>query len=96
MLQGLHSTEEIEAPSSTHPSFLLLVKYSCGEWSIGSMQVSSRGRRKTRAGSWAKEIAYGGGKVCELLMELRLLTREDTAVETEGGKMGSCCELTGC
>lgn len=49
-----------------------------------------------RAGSWAKEIAYGGGKVCELLMELRLLTREDTAVETEGGKMGSCCELTGC
>lgn len=55
------------------------------------MQVSSRGRRKTRVGSWAKEIAYGGGKVCELLMELRLLTREDTAVETENGKDGKKC-----
>lgn len=50
------------------------------------MQVSSCGRRKTRAGSWAKGIAYGGGKVCEFLMELRLLTRGDTATETEGGK----------
>lgn len=59
------------------------------------MQGSSRGRRKTRAGSRAEGIAYGGGKVCELLMELRLLTRGDTVEETEGGKMGSCCELTG-
>lgn len=60
------------------------------------MQVSSRGRKKTRAGSWAKGIAYGGGKVCELLMAHRLLTRGDTATETKGGKMGSCRELTGC
>jgi hypothetical protein len=42
-----------------------------------------------------KGIAYGGGKVCELLMELWLLTRVDAATESEGGKMGSC-ELTGC
>lgn len=40
---------------------------------------------KENEGSWAKRIGYGGGKLCELWMELRLLTSGDTATETEAG-----------
>lgn len=49
---------------------------------------------KENEGSRAKGIAYGGGRVCDLWMELRLLTRGDTATDTEAGKMGTHCELT--
>lgn len=48
---------------------------------------------KEKEGSRAMGIAYGGGKVCELWMERRLLTSENTAPETNW-ENGIVFELT--
>lgn len=74
-----------------HPSSSLLVKYSRGHGVLGNGVLEACKNLPVGEGR-AKGIAYGGGKVCGFWMELRLLTRGDTAAET-GQKNGIIFEL---